>query len=233
VAGRTDRAGDEALVADRLTGDLGGAPVDLERVLGQAPLVELEAAGLEGVGLDDLGAGLDHRRVDALDDVGPVEDQRLVALAGKAAVVLGGQVELLQGGAHAAVEDDDAAADCLEVVAHAAANANSDSANLDKLVTTFGRRRTAHAMGRWRDAARGRRHAQARPGVGVWSRSQGSHAPPERGELESASAPLLRPWTKVVGRPDRPGSGSRDDEGPARAGPSNINQQRPVRGGAT
>ena len=36
---------------------------------------------LEGVGLDDLGAGLDHRGVDALDHVGAVEDERLVALA--------------------------------------------------------------------------------------------------------------------------------------------------------
>ena len=147
VAGGPDRAGDEALLADRLAGDLGRAPVDLERVLGQAPLLELEAAGLEGVGLDDLGARLDHRRVDALDDVGALEDQRLVALARQAAVVLSGEVELLQGGAHAAVEDDDAAADCLEIVAHAAANANSDRANLDNLVAMLRRPRTSHADG--------------------------------------------------------------------------------------
>ena len=36
---------------------------------------------LEGVGLDHLGAGLEHRRVDALDHVGAVEHERLVALA--------------------------------------------------------------------------------------------------------------------------------------------------------
>ena len=53
-------------------------------------------------------AGLDHRAVHALDHVGAVEDQRLVALAGQAAVVLGREVELLERRAHAAVEDDDA-----------------------------------------------------------------------------------------------------------------------------
>ena len=74
VAGRADRAGDEAVLADGLAGDLGGLAVDLERVLAQAPLLELEPRGLEGVGLDDLGAGLEHRRVDALDDVGAVQD---------------------------------------------------------------------------------------------------------------------------------------------------------------
>ena len=69
---------------------------------------ELEPAGLEGVGLEHLGAGLEHRLVDALDHVGAVEHQRLVALALQPAVVLLGEVELLEGGAHAAVEDDDA-----------------------------------------------------------------------------------------------------------------------------
>ena len=80
-AGRADRARDEVVLADRLAGDLGGLAVDLERVLAEAPLVELDARALEGVGLDDLGAGVDHRRVQLLDDVGPVEDERLVAAA--------------------------------------------------------------------------------------------------------------------------------------------------------
>ena len=54
----------------------------------------------------------------ALDDVGAVDDERLVALSGESAVVLGGQVELLEGRAHAAVVDDDAALDGFEIVAH-------------------------------------------------------------------------------------------------------------------
>jgi hypothetical protein len=49
--------------------------------------------------------------VDALDHVGAIEDKRLVALALEAPVVLLREVELLQGRAHAAVEDDDALAD--------------------------------------------------------------------------------------------------------------------------
>ena len=115
-AGRADRAGDEAVLARRLAGDFGRLRVDLERVLAEAPLLELQPRALEGVGLDHLGAGLEHRGVDALDHVGAVEDQRLVAFALEAAVVLLGQLELLQGRAHAAVEDDDALAGrCYEI----------------------------------------------------------------------------------------------------------------------
>src|SRR6516225_11908935 len=41
-----------------------------------------------------------------------------MALAGQAAIVLRGQVELLKGGAHAAVVDEHATVDRLEVIAH-------------------------------------------------------------------------------------------------------------------
>ena len=84
--GRADAAGDETILADGLAGDLGRHAVDLERVLGEPPLVELEPGGLERVGLDDLGTRLDHRLVHALDDVGPVEDERLMTPTGQAVV---------------------------------------------------------------------------------------------------------------------------------------------------
>jgi hypothetical protein len=45
--------------------------------------------------------------VDAADHVGPVQHERLVALAVEATVVLPGQVELLERGSHPAVVDDD------------------------------------------------------------------------------------------------------------------------------
>ena len=50
-------------------------------VLVEAPLLELDPRCLEGVGLDHLGSGFDHRVVDALDHVGAMQDQGLVALA--------------------------------------------------------------------------------------------------------------------------------------------------------
>ena len=117
MARRADRAGHEAVVAGGRARDLGGSAVDLRRVLAEPPLLELQAAGLEGVRLHDLGAGVQHRLVHALDHVRAVEHERLVALALKPAVVLLGQLELLERGTHAAVEHHDAVADCLDVVA--------------------------------------------------------------------------------------------------------------------
>ena len=87
-------------------------------MLAEPPLVQLEAAPLEGVGLDHVCPGFEHRLVDALDDVGAVEDERLVALAGQPAVVLTGEIELLQRGAHAAVVDDHARVDGLDEIPH-------------------------------------------------------------------------------------------------------------------
>src|SRR3954451_9407724 len=119
MARRADRARYEAALARGLAGDLGSLLVDLERVLVETPLLELDAAGLEGVGLDDVGAGIEHRLMDALDHVGAVQDEGFVALALEPAVVLLREVEHLEGRAHAAVVDDDALANCFQVVPHA------------------------------------------------------------------------------------------------------------------
>jgi len=118
MARGANRAGYEATFAGRLAGDLGCPAVDLERVLVEAPLLELDAAALERVGLEDVGAGLEHRAVDALDDVGAVEHERLVALALETAVVLLREVELLERRAHAAVVDDNTLAYGFQVVPH-------------------------------------------------------------------------------------------------------------------
>jgi len=67
---------------------------------------------------DDLGTSLDHGLVDALDDVRPVEHERLVAAAGELVVALEVEVELLEGGTHAAVEDDHAVTGCGEEITH-------------------------------------------------------------------------------------------------------------------
>ena len=116
VAGRPDRAGDEPALARGLAGDLRRAAIDLGGLVGEPPLVELQPRALEGVRLDDLRAGLQHRDVDPLDDVGPVEHERLVALTGQPAVVVAGELDLLQRRTHAAVENDHALAyGCEEV----------------------------------------------------------------------------------------------------------------------
>src|SRR4029077_15039830 len=97
-----------------------------------APLFELQPRALEGVRLDDLRAGLEHRAVYPLDHVGAAQHERLMALAGEAAVVLLRERELLQRRAHAAVVDDDALLDRLQVVAghagHASHRARSHAA---------------------------------------------------------------------------------------------------------
>jgi hypothetical protein len=64
-----------------------------------------------------IRAGLEHRGVNALDHVGTVQHERLVALTLQAAVILLAEVELLERRAHAAVVDDDTLGDGLEVVA--------------------------------------------------------------------------------------------------------------------
>ena len=132
-SGRPDRAGHEALLARRLTRDLGRAAVDLLGVVLQAPLGQLQPRGLEGVGLEHVGARVEHRVVHLLDHVGTVEDERLMAAAGQAVVVLEAEVELLEGRAHAAVKDDHALADGGEIVAHRP-DATSAEANLDTTV---------------------------------------------------------------------------------------------------
>ena len=111
-AGRADRAGDETVIASRPAGDFRRLDVDLQRVLAQTPLFELQPRALEAVGLDHFGPGFEHRGVDPLDHVGAIQHQRLVAFALEPTVVRLGQLELLQGRAHAAVEDNDALVDC-------------------------------------------------------------------------------------------------------------------------
>ena len=119
-AGRAHRTGDEPLLAGGLAGDLCGLEVDLVRVLVEAPLGELQARGLERVGLEHVGASLEHRCVDAFDHVGPVEHQRLVAAARQPVIVFEAELELLERGAHPAVVDNRALVGCGEEVTHRA-----------------------------------------------------------------------------------------------------------------
>ena len=62
----------------------------------------------EGVGLDDVDAHVEEGPVQALDEVGPVQRQHLVApFEGGAAEVVGVQVHQLEVGSGGPVEDED------------------------------------------------------------------------------------------------------------------------------
>ncbi len=65
--------------------------------------------------------------MDALDHIGTVEDERLVAAAGKPVIALEAEVELLERRAHAAVEDDDSLSDGGEEIRHQAMVSNLDT----------------------------------------------------------------------------------------------------------
>src|SRR5665811_759762 len=94
-----------------------------------------------------------HSLVHALDHVRAVQDQGLVALAGQAAVVLRGQVELLERRAHAAVADDYLLTYGLEIVSLAHTRYRLTRRPwMSPLPGSAGAPRRA-----WRVAARGRR----------------------------------------------------------------------------
>ncbi len=78
--------------------------------MGLAVLGEHRGEGSEGIGFDDVTPDLEERAVDALDDVGPGDDEELVApLEVGASEVVRAETGELQVGTHGAVEDDDAA----------------------------------------------------------------------------------------------------------------------------
>ncbi len=124
AAGRAQHAGDEA----RPVGGLGGLGVG--HFAGQARALDVQLVdqffhtvvglghlgGVEGVGLEDVGAGVQVGLLDGLDDVRAAEQQQVVVALhvarpvceALAAVVLFLQLVALDHGAHAAVEDQDA-----------------------------------------------------------------------------------------------------------------------------
>ena len=100
--------GEEHFVAGSI-GPTGFLPASDDPTLGNIRFRELVKV-FEEQGRGLLEGGVDHRRVELLDDVRPVEHERLVTAPGKLVVVLEREVELLERRAHAAVEDDDAVA---------------------------------------------------------------------------------------------------------------------------
>ena len=89
----------------------GGNAADFECLVGQPVFSQHDGSAAEGVRLDDVRASFEIFAVDAGNNVGAREYQILVAaFQVRAAEILGGQILLLQHGAHGAIQDEDALA---------------------------------------------------------------------------------------------------------------------------
>ena len=123
---RADGAGDEGVLArvgglegvDGLAGDLDRLGVQLADEVRHRVVFHRDGRAVEGVGLEDVGAGVEVGAVDVADDGRLRDDEQVVialqlagvVLEAVAAVVLLLQLQLLDHGAHRAVEVDDALA---------------------------------------------------------------------------------------------------------------------------
>ena len=97
----------------RPPGQRGGLAVEALGLVGQAVLGQHHRRGAEGIGLNDVGAGLQVTPVYFLDDIGPGEGQVLVApFVFRASEVIGSQVAVLDGGAHGPVHHQQALGQC-------------------------------------------------------------------------------------------------------------------------
>jgi hypothetical protein len=93
-----------------------GGDVDLGGLFQQPPFAEAARRGLEGAGLHHVAADRQERLVDRLDDVGPGQDEVVVAPFERFATeVVGGQVVALDVRPHRAVVDEHPTCECLEV----------------------------------------------------------------------------------------------------------------------
>ena len=102
-----------------LFGESGCGHIQFMGPLGDAVLTEGNGECAERIGLDDLTADLEVGGVEFADDVRSGDGQQFVAaLEIIATEVLGGEAAQLDAGSHAAVEDDDTFAGCIEKAAH-------------------------------------------------------------------------------------------------------------------
>ena len=97
-------------------GQPGGGHVDFVDLFAQTPFFEAGFGGLEGAGFEHVGASRQKRAVDLANHVGPGYHE--VVAAAKctlAAVVFGGQIKIVDTGAHCAVIDEHTLGQGLEV----------------------------------------------------------------------------------------------------------------------
>ena len=129
AVGRPERPGDKAWLVRRARGPAVGAAardrrrgaIHLVHPRGKSVVGLRDRGRVEGVGLDDVGAGFEVGVVDRRDRVGPGQHEEVVvalqvvavivqSAGGRAAEVGFGELQLLDHRAHRAVEDEDALA---------------------------------------------------------------------------------------------------------------------------
>ena len=125
LGARPDRSGHEpgmiggGEAVGRLPGDAGPGQVDLVGPVSHVVLTQSGWKTTEGARLDDVDAHLQEAGVELTDDVGPGDDQHLVAaLEGFAPEIVRREVPLLDAGAERAVIDEDAVAHGVEEAGH-------------------------------------------------------------------------------------------------------------------
>ncbi len=89
-------------------GDLGGLARELVGLVLKIEFREDEFVGTEGVGLDGIAAGAEERLMDLLDDIWAGLDEDVCAVLAVAVVRHEIEIVLVDGGAHRAVEGEDA-----------------------------------------------------------------------------------------------------------------------------
>ena len=98
----------------RLARQFAGAPVDLERAVGEVELRQRDRRAAEGVGLHHVGAGLEVAAMDVAHQVGARQVQHVGAVLPAPVVLLDVQRQRLHAAAHAAVAQQHGVAQRIE-----------------------------------------------------------------------------------------------------------------------
>ena len=121
VAGAAGTGG--GVFVGHAAGQAGSGEVDVAHGVLGVVVGLADAGGVEGVGLDDVGPGIEVAAVDGFDDVGPGEAQKVVVaeeLAGQVGEAVAPEVGFreavaLYHSAHGTVEDEDAGSDGIHI----------------------------------------------------------------------------------------------------------------------
>ncbi len=142
-----------------LPGQSRGLLVDGEGLVGDAVLVQHQAEGAEGGGLDRVDAGLEVLGVHLPDEVGSGEDEALVAALERGATeVVGPETLVLHPGAERAVEHEDALGERGEELGHSPQGTGAPGGSSSGIATRCRGAPAARAARRGRHAPTARDH---------------------------------------------------------------------------